>query len=71
MPSLPIGTGAFAVGAAAIFHASLNRNKRSVALDLKLEADKASLAALIETADVFMEGFRPGTMQRLGFGYRR
>lgn len=51
------------------FHAALNRNKRSVALDLKSETDRASLAELIATADVFMEGYRPGTMGRLGFGY--
>ncbi len=52
------------------FHAALNRNKRSVALDLKAEEDKASLRALVKTTDVFMEGYRPGTMDRLGFGYR-
>ncbi|WP_322045001.1 CaiB/BaiF CoA-transferase family protein [Paraburkholderia sp. J67] len=51
------------------FHAALNRGKRSVALDLKLDADRADLRKLIESADVFMEGFRPGTMARLGFGY--
>jgi crotonobetainyl-CoA:carnitine CoA-transferase CaiB-like acyl-CoA transferase len=52
------------------FHAALNRNKRSVALDLKVDEDKASLTALIKTADVFLESYRPGTMARLGFGYR-
>ena len=51
------------------FHAALNRGKRSVALDLKSETDRASLRQLIRTADVLMEGFRPGTMARLGFGY--
>ncbi|QBQ99359.1 CaiB/BaiF CoA transferase family protein [Paraburkholderia pallida] len=51
------------------FHAALNRGKRSVALDLKDEADRATLRRLIETADVLMEGFRPGTMARLGFGH--
>jgi crotonobetainyl-CoA:carnitine CoA-transferase CaiB-like acyl-CoA transferase len=54
-----------------LFHAALNRNKRSVALDLKADADRASLTALIKSADVFMEGYRPGTMDRLGFGYRQ
>ena len=53
------------------FHAALNRNKRSVALNLKDEADKASLVTLIGSADVFMEGYRPGTLERLGFGYRQ
>ncbi|MCG5076175.1 CaiB/BaiF CoA transferase family protein [Paraburkholderia tagetis] len=51
------------------FHAALNRGKRAVALDLKSEADRAALRRLIESADVFMEGFRPGTMARLGFGH--
>jgi crotonobetainyl-CoA:carnitine CoA-transferase CaiB-like acyl-CoA transferase len=51
------------------FHAALNRNKRSVTLDLKAEAGREGLRALIRGADVLMEGFRPGTMQRLGFGY--
>lgn len=46
---------------------SLNRNKRSVALDLKSEAGRASFLALVDTADAVMEGFRPGVMTRLGF----
>jgi crotonobetainyl-CoA:carnitine CoA-transferase CaiB-like acyl-CoA transferase len=50
------------------FHGALNRNKRSLALDLKDEVDRARLFRLVETADVFMEGFRPGTISRLGFG---
>lgn len=51
------------------FHAALNRNKRSVTLDLKNEDGRARLRELLRTADVLLEGFRPGTMQRLGFGY--
>lgn len=47
---------------------ALNRNKRSVALDLKTGQGKNLLHALIATADVFMEGFRPGVMAKLGFG---
>ncbi|WP_430397465.1 CaiB/BaiF CoA transferase family protein [Ferrovibrio sp.] len=42
--------------------------KRSVALDLKTEKGKAILWQLLKGADVFIEGFRPGTIQRLGFG---
>ena len=52
-----------------VWFRTLNRGKRSVALDLKSEAGKARLWQLIETADVFVEGFRPGVMARLGFDY--
>jgi crotonobetainyl-CoA:carnitine CoA-transferase CaiB-like acyl-CoA transferase len=51
------------------FHAALNRGKQSVALDLKSDEGKAHLRRLIASADVLMEGYRPGTMARLGFGY--
>ncbi len=43
--------------------------KRSVALDLKAEAGKDALRRMIKDADVFMEGFRPGTIQAFGFSY--
>ncbi len=49
--------------------ASLNRNKRSVALDLKNADDRARARQLIRTADVLIENNRPGVMQRLGLGY--
>ena len=49
--------------------ASLNRNKRSLALDLKSEADRAIVRRLVETADVVVNNFRPGVMERMGFGY--
>lgn len=52
----------------AMFHA-LNRNKRSVALDLKLDAGRAAFLRLVTTADVVLESFRPGVMDRLGLGY--
>lgn len=51
------------------FHAALNRNKRSVTLDLKSDFGRETLRGLIKEADVLMEGFRPGTMARLGFDY--
>ena len=51
------------------FHAALNRGKQSVALDLKSDEGKQHLRRLIASADVLMEGYRPGTMARLGFGY--
>lgn len=44
---------------------ALNRNKRSVALDLKSEPDRERFLQLVDTADVVMEGYRPGTAARL------
>lgn len=49
--------------------ASLNRNKRSIALDLKDPDHVARLKALCQQADVVVENFRPGVMDRLGVGY--
>ena len=49
--------------------ASLNRNKRSVALNLKTSKDRAAVLRLVETADVVVNNFRPGVMERMGFGY--
>ena len=48
---------------------SVNRNKKSITLDLKSEAGKAAARALAKTADVVIENFRSGTMERLGLGY--
>lgn len=48
---------------------NLNRGKRSVALDLKTDAGRDRLWSLLERADVFVEGFRPGVVDRLGFGH--
>ena len=48
---------------------SVNRNKESVALDLKHAAARPILDALLARADVLVENFRPGTMERLGLGY--
>ena len=49
--------------------ASLNRNKRSVALNLKSEADRQAALRLVESADVVVSNFRPGVIERMGFGY--
>ena len=49
--------------------ASLNRNKRSVALDLKTEEDREAVLRLVGTSDVVVNNFRPGVMERMGFGY--
>jgi crotonobetainyl-CoA:carnitine CoA-transferase CaiB-like acyl-CoA transferase len=46
-----------------------NRNKRSVVIDLKTEAGKGQLLGLIDGADVLIENFRPGTLERLGLGW--
>lgn len=51
------------------FHVALNRNKRSLAIDLKAAAGRAALLRLAETADVILESFRPGVMERLGLDY--
>lgn len=48
--------------------ASFNRNKRSVVLDLKCDSGKEEFLRLVDTADVVMEGFRPGVMARLKIG---
>src|SRR5690606_29919919 len=49
--------------------ASLNRNKRSIALDLKQANDNALARRLIESADIVIENNRPGAMARLDLGY--
>ncbi len=48
---------------------SLNRNKRSIALDLRGEAGKAIVFDLVKNADVVVNNFRAGVMERMGFGY--
>ena len=47
----------------------LNANKRSVTCNLKTDQGRALLRGLIEQADVFIENFGPGVIERLGFGY--
>ncbi|MEV4355883.1 CaiB/BaiF CoA-transferase family protein [Nonomuraea sp. NPDC049625] len=67
------GDGVRAVGPFAAGHSSpfarLNRNKRSVALDLKSELGVAAFRRLVEDADVLVENLRPGAMRRLGLGF--
>jgi crotonobetainyl-CoA:carnitine CoA-transferase CaiB-like acyl-CoA transferase len=52
-----------------VWFRNLNRGKKSIVLDLKSDSGKARLWELIDSADVFVEGFRPGVMARLGFDY--
>lgn len=52
-----------------VWFRNLNRGKKSIVLDLKSEAGVARLWEMIDGADVFVEGFRPGVMKRLGFAY--
>ncbi|MDB5987473.1 MAG: CoA transferase [Nevskia sp.] len=51
--------------------ALVNRGKKSVTLDLRQPGDRAKFLQLVETADVVLETFRPGVMDRLGCGYDR
>ncbi len=52
-----------------VWFRNLNRGKKSVVLDLKSDAGRARLWDMIADAHVFVEGYRPGVMQRLGFDY--
>ncbi len=48
---------------------SCNRGKKSLAIDLKSDEGKEILLKLVEKSDVFIQNFRPGTIERMGFGY--
>ncbi len=56
-------------GADSLGFLNMNRNKRSVTLDLKSEAGKEVLKALAADADILVENYRPGALKRLGLGY--
>jgi crotonobetainyl-CoA:carnitine CoA-transferase CaiB-like acyl-CoA transferase len=56
-------------GEETVFFRNFNRGKKSIALDLKQDGDRERLLKLCEDADVFVESFRPGVMQRLGLDY--
>lgn len=56
-------------GPSTVFFRNLNRGKKSVVLNLKDPVQRDDLLALCETADVFVESFRPGAVDRLGVGY--
>jgi crotonobetainyl-CoA:carnitine CoA-transferase CaiB-like acyl-CoA transferase len=56
-------------GPSTVFFRNLNRGKKSVVIDLKDGAQREALLSLCDTADVFVESFRPGAVDRLGVGY--
>jgi crotonobetainyl-CoA:carnitine CoA-transferase CaiB-like acyl-CoA transferase len=58
------------VGGEATYFLSVNRNKQSLTLNLKAAEGRAILKRLVAVSDVLLENFRPGTMERLGLGYR-
>jgi CoA:oxalate CoA-transferase len=57
------------IGGISTYFLSVNRNKKSLGLNLKSKGGRAILHKLIERADVLLENFRPGVLDRLGFGY--
>jgi CoA:oxalate CoA-transferase len=59
------------VGERSAYFMSLNRGKQSIALDLKNAADRDVFDALLQRADVLVENFRPGVMERLGYGWEQ
>src|SRR6478752_4211027 len=60
--------GPFVNGKSTYF-ASVNRGKESIALDLEADGDRKIFEQLLEKADVVVENFRPGTMEKLGYGW--
>lgn len=57
------------VNGVSTYFASINRGKESISLDLKAAKDKQIFEKLLERADVVVENFRPGTMEKLGYGW--
>jgi crotonobetainyl-CoA:carnitine CoA-transferase CaiB-like acyl-CoA transferase len=51
------------------YHSFYNRNKKSLAIDIKSEKGKEIILKMVESADILVENFGPGTMERLGYGY--
>lgn len=56
-------------GSGAGYFPMYNRNKKSICIDMKSEKGAALARQLVDTADIVIENFRPGTMDKLGFGY--
>ena len=57
------------VGGKSTYFSSINRGKQSIALDLKKPGDKAIFEKLLVKGDVLVENYRPGTMEKLGYGW--
>lgn len=58
------------LGAGAGFFRTFNRNKQSIAVDVDTAEGKEAVLKLLDSADVFIENFKPGRMESLGFGYQ-
>ena len=56
-------------GPSTVYFRNLNRGKKSIVVDLKVQREREALLRLAESADVFVESFRPGVVDRLGVGY--
>ena len=54
-----------------VYFSVYNRGKKSLCLDMRTERGKEIFAALVPTADIVLENFRPGVMEKMGFGYDR
>lgn len=67
-PDRPKASGPFLNGER-IYDLSIQRSKKSITLNLKAEADKEVFLELVKKADVVVENFKPGTMERMGLGY--
>lgn len=67
-PDRPKASGPFLNGER-IYDLSVQRSKKSITLNLKAEADKQALLELVKHADILVENFKPGTMERMGLGY--
>jgi CoA:oxalate CoA-transferase len=57
------------VGGKSLYFSALNYGKESIALDLKADGDRAVFEELLDHADVLVENFRPGVLERLGYGW--
>ncbi len=66
----PVRAVGYRAGGASVWFRNTHRGKQSVVLDLKTDAGRAAFHKLSETADVVVEAFRPGVVDRLGVGYR-